>query len=123
VHNGEKRFVSDQTYALQECTLSNHLLNESGTDDEILSKTHSFIIKLWLEEFDRKQERAVWRGHITHVAEGKRRYVQHIDDIISFIVPYLEEMGVRCLRWKWLPQWLSRLRILTKERTDEENDG
>jgi hypothetical protein len=123
VHNGENRFVSNQKYALPECTLSNHLRNESGLEDEILSKTHSFIIKVWLEDFDHKRKQAVWRGHITHVGNSKRRYVQRLDEIISFIVPYLEEMGVRGLQWQWIHQWLSRLRHLTKDRTDHENDG
>ena len=57
------------------------------------SKTHSFVIKIWLEEID-GAEGARWRGHATHVADGKRRYFETLEEIVDFIVPYLKEMGV-----------------------------
>lgn len=56
--------------------------------------THSFIVKVWLEETAAEAGRATWRGHITHVPSGERRYLKDLDDITSFIVPYLESMGV-----------------------------
>lgn len=106
-------------------TLSNHRLNKTALDSEIQSKTHSFILKLWLEEFDRKGKGAVWRGHITHVTNGKRRYVQHIIEIVNFIVPYLEEMGVKVyLPWRFI-QRLLHPRTPLRDRTgtgDEPRD-
>jgi hypothetical protein len=54
----------------------------------------SFIIKIWLEETAEEAGRATWRGHITHVPSGQRQYIQHLDRISTFIVPYLEAMGV-----------------------------
>jgi hypothetical protein len=59
------------------------------------SRTHSFIIKIWLEEEMDEAGRTVWRGHITHVPGGKRQYMQDLSAISSFIRPYLETMGVR----------------------------
>jgi hypothetical protein len=59
------------------------------------SNTHSFIVKIWLEEIARKTGRATWRGHITLVTTGKRRYFQDLAEIATFIAPYLEEMGVK----------------------------
>ena len=56
---------------------------------------HSFIIKVWLEETLDTTDRVVWRGHITHVPTGERRYVQHLGDIVAFIVTYLQMMGVK----------------------------
>ncbi len=56
---------------------------------------HSFIIKIWLEEVADEADQAVWRGHITHVPSGERRYVKTLEDIATFIVPYLEAMGVK----------------------------
>jgi hypothetical protein len=56
--------------------------------------THSFILKIWLQEAAREAGRALWRGHITHVPSGKRRYVRSLDDISSFVAPYLQAMGV-----------------------------
>lgn len=57
--------------------------------------THPFIVKIWLEEAAGEDSPATWRGHITHVPSGKRRYVAALEDITAFIVHYLEQMGVR----------------------------
>lgn len=58
-------------------------------------ETHSFIVKVWLEESVEKAGRAKWRGHITHVLSGERRYLQRLSAIGDFIMPYMERMGVR----------------------------
>ncbi len=55
----------------------------------------SFVIRAWIEESGNEQCGATWRGHITHVASGKRRYFQDLQYIASFITPYLEHQGVR----------------------------
>lgn len=69
--------------------------------------TNSFIIKIWLEEAD--QQHVTWRGRITHVTSGKQRYLQNLDEIPLFLVPYLERVGVKFgLCWqvkRWLRQW------------------
>ncbi len=59
------------------------------------SNTQSFIIKIWLEEADEETGRGLWRGHITHVPSGERRYLQDLDAILLFIKPYLKTMGVK----------------------------
>lgn len=70
---------------------------------------HSFIIKIWLEETVEEAGRAIWRGHITHVPSGERRYLKDLDDIAVFITPYLEGMGVKFgLRWR-LKMWFKRV--------------
>jgi hypothetical protein len=76
------------------------------------SNTHSFIIKIWLEETVEEAGRAMWRGHITHVPNGERRYLKELDSISTFIMPYLHEMGVKFdMRWR-VRQWLSkRIRV------------
>jgi hypothetical protein len=56
---------------------------------------YSFIVKVWLEETVEEEGRAKWRGHITHVASGERRYLQKLPEITDFIVPYLKSGGVR----------------------------
>jgi len=69
-------------------------------------KTHSFIVKVWLEESQEECGRAIWRGHITHVANANRRYIQHLVDIVVFILPYLQEMGANLgLFWRFI-QWV-----------------
>jgi hypothetical protein len=68
------------------------------------SNTHSFIVKVWLEESVEEAGQATWRGHITHVPSGERRYVENLSEITAFIVLYLENMGVkrRSRLWWWL---------------------
>lgn len=76
--------------------------------------THTFVIRLWLEEAAQEQGETLWRGHITHLLTKNRRYLQTPDDIVLFLLPYLSEMGVRVqLRWRikwWLARWRQRHR-------------
>lgn len=73
--------------------------------------THSFIVKIWLEDTIEEADQVTWRGHITHVTTGKRSYIQSLSEIIHFIRPYLQKMGVEGgpferLRAR-LKQWLA----------------
>jgi hypothetical protein len=75
--------------------------------DTTESKVHSFIVKLWLEDAGDEKGSAGWRGHITHVPSGKRRYLKTLDDILTFVNPYVPEPG-----WmhgprnhRWLRSW------------------
>jgi hypothetical protein len=70
----------------------------------------SFIVKIWLEETKEEEGQTVWRGHITHVPSGKRRYVQALDEVPAFIEPYLEAMGVRTAGHLTIRSWWKRLR-------------
>ena len=56
--------------------------------------THSFIVKIWLEESLPEAGRAIWRGRITHVPSRKTALGHELEQILRFIAPYLEEMGV-----------------------------
>jgi hypothetical protein len=71
---------------------------------------HSFIVKVWLEETAEEAGRATWRGHITHVPSGERRYIQDLDQIRNFVALYLEEMGVRFRARFRVQQWTSQLK-------------
>ena len=55
-------------------------------------QAHSFIVKVWAEEWSKEMDRVLWRGHITHVPSGERRYLKDLEDIITFIAAYLEAM-------------------------------
>ena len=63
--------------------------------DLIEFNTHSFIVKIWLEEPTDDNHKGKWRGHITHVPGGERRYLKNLGEILAFIVPYLMSMGLR----------------------------
>ena len=73
--------------------------------------THSFITKIWLEEEADETGRAVWRGTITHVPGGERRYLRTLNDVVTFIAPFVESMGVRLsLVWRIKKWWKLRRR-------------
>lgn len=61
--------------------------------DSFESNTHSFVIKIWLEETDERSDSSVWRGHVTHVPSRNRRYVDGLQGITDFITIYLEQLG------------------------------
>lgn len=70
--------------------------------------THSFIVKIWVEETGEEAGRAMWRGHITHVLSGKRRYLQELNSVTDFIAPYIEHMGGKpSFSWR-IRQWFRR---------------
>lgn len=72
------------------------------------SKTHSFIVKMWLEETVDERGRSKWRGHITHVPDGKRCYLNSVQAIPAFITSYLGTNGVKVRRLERLRRWLNR---------------
>lgn len=65
------------------------------------SDTHSFVIKIWVEEVEDETKHIVWRGHITHVPDGQRQYLNTLSDIQKFIAPYLKAMGAEVGTGKW----------------------
>jgi len=77
--------------------------------DEIELLAQSFIVKVWVEEHAEKGGRGVWRGHITHVPDNRRRYLKSLDEIGDYIAPYLEAMGVKLgMSWRFR-RWLRQL--------------
>lgn len=80
-----------------------------GSPDLFEANTHSFIVKVWLEETLAETGQVVWRGHITHVPGGERRYLKSLSEVSAFIELYLQQMGVK-FRNRWpLTDWLRRL--------------
>jgi len=70
--------------------------------------THSFVVKVWLEETVEESGQARWRGHITHVQSGQREYFENLDRITDFIAPYLTSMGARLGIYQHVKQWMRR---------------
>ena len=77
------------------------------------SNTQSFIIKIWTEEAANRFQRVVWRGQITHVASGERRYLTDLDQVTSFVSKFLREMGVEPGRFGRVRRWLNGARRKT----------
>ena len=66
------------------------------------NNTHVFVVKIWLEVNKRKVK---WRGHITDVMSGDRRYFEDLFEITNFINSYLAKMDVK-INWFWrLVMW------------------
>jgi len=87
--------------------LSDEVQNRSSLES-LEATSHPFIVRIWLEESAEGRQRAVWRGHITHVPSGERRYLYSLDDMASFVALYLERMGVRLsLGWRFT-RWVKR---------------
>lgn len=53
--------------------------------------TLSFIVRLWLEATAGEAGQRVWRGHVTHVPTGQRRYILVPEEIAEIIRPYMTE--------------------------------
>jgi hypothetical protein len=56
----------------------------------------AFIVRVWLEHREIEAAPVEWRGSIEHVASGRTKYLNDLDEIKRFINPFLETMGVSC---------------------------
>lgn len=54
----------------------------------------SFIVRVWVEDPTQDTGPAAWRGHVTHVPSGKRRYLKDLADVVDFMRPYLKRMSL-----------------------------
>jgi hypothetical protein len=87
--------------------------------DSYEPNTHSFVVKIWREESEPEDACTTWRGHITHVVSGERRYLQSLGEVTAFIETYLARMGVARPGETDAGSWLARLRRL---RNRDPND-
>lgn len=72
------------------------------------TQSHSFVIRLWLEETIEADGQATLRGHVSNVSNGRQGYVQSVEDIVLFMAPYLESMGIQ-LSWSLrIKRWLRK---------------
>jgi hypothetical protein len=80
------------------------------------SNTHSFIVKIWLENSSETSGRVRWRGRILHVPDHAARHFESLNVIALFIAPYLKAMGanpgIGWRMWGWLKNWR---RLLNKK--------
>jgi hypothetical protein len=56
--------------------------------------TCTFIVKVWVEGSEGDAGVVLWRGHITNVFSGRRRYFENLTTVDDFIIDYLREMGI-----------------------------
>ena len=82
--------------------------NDAEHTQFIEPDTHSFVIKLWLDDRDEVTGQVTWRGHITHVSSSQRQYFDNLSDLIAFLLPYFKAMNIKLpIIWRVI-QWLSQ---------------
>jgi hypothetical protein len=81
-------------------------LSDSADSGSLEHDSFTFIVKTWLEEATSAAGPARWRGHITHVPSGERRYFEDLDAITAFIrtyqIPSSAKPNGRGQFWSWL---------------------
>jgi hypothetical protein len=54
----------------------------------------SFIVRVWRELGEGRQESQEWRGSIEHVQTGQRVFFRSLRSIATFMQPHLERLGI-----------------------------
>lgn len=68
----------------------------------------SFIVKIELHPLPGEPDARPWHAQIAHVPSGRSRYVRRWDEVIFFILDFLQHSGVRLdLGWR-IRHWLYR---------------
>jgi hypothetical protein len=78
-------------------------------ENKDLAFPQSFIIRLWVDAPTDENGRVTWRGQITHVPSVQRRYLKDLEDIVDFIAPFLERLGVKFSLWRRIKRRLAAM--------------
>lgn len=71
------------------------VLKPASSDNDLPEvNLQSFVVKIWVEETGDSDNTAPWRGSITHVGSGERRYVKSLDEITRYFKVYLRGIGI-----------------------------
>lgn len=70
---------------------------------------HAFIVRIWREPREIPGATPKWRGWIEHVASKEHRAFEDLYSIVTFIEPYLMQLGVRLAVRQRIRRTLSRL--------------
>jgi hypothetical protein len=54
----------------------------------------SFIVRIWLEEAPGDDRGPAWRGSVTHVPSGEKRYFESLARLMHYMALYLDKMGI-----------------------------
>jgi hypothetical protein len=66
---------------------------EEHPDDQADLVIHSFVIRVWLENPGVEAGGESWRGQITHIPGGERKYFSDLTEIPGFVRLYLKQTG------------------------------
>lgn len=56
-------------------------------------ESHSFVVKIWREEVRDPWHDVAWRGSVTHAESRERRYLESLPQVVTFLAPYVQQMG------------------------------
>lgn len=66
--------------------------------DPVEPNIHSFIVKVWQEVVVGDAADQGWRGYVTHVPSGSRRYFEDLAEILAFVKPTLAVEAIASTR-------------------------
>lgn len=52
--------------------------------------THSFVLRVWVEDRCEETAQVRWRGSITHVPSGRTRYFEDLNDMCTFVASHMQ---------------------------------
>lgn len=61
---------------------------------QIEGGTEYFMLRIWGEEIRRYDKQTKLRGYITHIPSRHHSYFEDLSDILAFVEPYLEKLGI-----------------------------
>ena len=63
---------------------------EFSTDGAEETNILSFIVRIWKEDLSSQEPQMVWRGHVTRIPDGTRRYFKDINEIPDLMMAQLK---------------------------------
>jgi hypothetical protein len=52
--------------------------------------THSFVVRVWIEDRCDTSGTVRWRGSVTHVPSGRTRYFEDLTDMCAFVAAHMQ---------------------------------
>jgi hypothetical protein len=87
------RTVAQNQPPANRITLETASIAEAAAEDRPdppQSDTHSFVLRVWIEDRCDTSGAVRWRGSITHVTSGRTRYFEDLTDMCAFITSHME---------------------------------
>jgi len=54
------------------------------------TQIYSFLVRVWKEELSLQDSQTVWRGHVTRIPDGTRRYFKDFNEIADLMMAQLK---------------------------------
>jgi hypothetical protein len=64
--------------------------SEFSMDSQEETNILSFIVRIWKEDLSSQETQMVWRGHVTRIPDGARRYFKDLNEIPDLMMAQLK---------------------------------